>query len=486
MTDKELEQIYNEAYKAVYWTALSLLKSDACAEDIVQDTFVAFIESYSNITDTSKATALLKKIAANKCLDFIKLSRTDNADEEFFENVEAVPEDFLPDTIIESDEMCKIIMDIIETTLSEDIRRTLILFYFDEMSTKEIAKALDVPEGTVRRRLNFARNKIKKEVEKYEKENGTKLFGMAPLPFLSKLFMKEAEKVPFKAMSASFASILSASKKASQAGAKFAATAAKKGTEEMVKKVVIGSVIGVVAVGATAGIIIASVQRKNTQSPVMADHTEATTVVETDSTTPSSDNIIADVTDATDATDATVASEDTAETTTGKPITDESIFIAMSGMSDDEIIENVWKTSDVYVGMTKADYEANLIYGDDMKVVSTGGNFVWQFLSQKNDEDIYISQFAIIGANEGSGENAAITGFNDIACSDVAFYVNDEERAKSIVDKLIEKFETEGYSISIDEEINGSRIVKLNGIASIKLAGFAGKYVVSVQIPIEG
>lgn len=27
MTDKELEKIYNEAYRAVYWTAFSLLKT---------------------------------------------------------------------------------------------------------------------------------------------------------------------------------------------------------------------------------------------------------------------------------------------------------------------------------------------------------------------------------------------------------------------------------------------------------------------------
>ena len=28
MTDKELEKIYNEAYKAVYWTAMSLLRNN--------------------------------------------------------------------------------------------------------------------------------------------------------------------------------------------------------------------------------------------------------------------------------------------------------------------------------------------------------------------------------------------------------------------------------------------------------------------------
>lgn len=89
-------------------------------------------------------------------------------------------------------------MGIIEKSLSGDIQRTLILFYFDEMSTKEIADALEVPEGTVRSRLNFARNKIKKEVLKYEEESKTKLFVMAALPFLSKLFIKEAEQVVLK------------------------------------------------------------------------------------------------------------------------------------------------------------------------------------------------------------------------------------------------------------------------------------------------
>jgi hypothetical protein len=29
MTDKELEKIYSEAYRAVYWTAMSLLKNEA-------------------------------------------------------------------------------------------------------------------------------------------------------------------------------------------------------------------------------------------------------------------------------------------------------------------------------------------------------------------------------------------------------------------------------------------------------------------------
>ena len=263
MTDKELEQIYNEAYKAVYWTALGLLKNEADAEDIVQDTFVTLIESYDSIKDKSKVIYWLKKTAANKCLDRIKLAKTDNMDEEFFDSVEAVPEDFLPDSIIESEDARRIVMDIINNKLSDDIRRTLILFYFDDMSTKEIADALGIPQGTVSWRLNFAKKTIKKEVEKYEEENKTKLFGMAALPFLSKLFMKEAEQVPFKAMSASLTT-LSASANASTQGAgiKVAASAAKKGTGKMINKYVIGGIASAVAIGTTVGVILMVVNKQ--------------------------------------------------------------------------------------------------------------------------------------------------------------------------------------------------------------------------------
>ncbi len=274
MTEKELEKIYNEAYKPVYWTAMQLLKNESDAEDIVQDTFISFMESYGDMDDLGKVVALLKKIAANKCLNRIKLTKTDNMDDEFFDSVEAVPEDFLPDSIVESEDARRIIMDIINNSLSEDIRRTLILFYFDEMSTREIAEALGVPEGTVRRRLNFARNKIKKEVEKYEEENKTKLFSMAALPFLSKLFIKEAAQVPFKAMPASLTATLSASAKASTHGAatKIAASAAKKGTGVIMNtKILIGSIAAVVVVGATVGIILGVISKKADTKPEKPD-----------------------------------------------------------------------------------------------------------------------------------------------------------------------------------------------------------------------
>ena len=317
MTNKDFEKIYNDAYKAVYWTAWQLLKNEADAEDVVQDTFVSFIESYSDLQDMSKATALLKKIAANKSLNRIKLSKTVAVEDEFFENIEAVPEDFLPDKIVESAEMRKIIMDIIDKSLSDEIRRTLILFYFDEMSTREIAETLDAPEGTIRRRLNFARNKIKKEVEKYEKDNNTKLFAMAVLPFLSKLFIKEAEQVPFKAMPASLITTLSTTAKASSngAGIKVAKSSAKKGTGIMTKKIVIASVASIATLGIIAGVVLPKMNKPGASGTTVVADTEDETETVTEEVEITETDDVTETGEVTETEDVTEAGE-AAETTT--------------------------------------------------------------------------------------------------------------------------------------------------------------------------
>ena len=256
MTPKECERIYNEAYRAVYWTAMSLLKNEADAEDVTQETFVTLIESYDTLQDKTKVVPWLKKICANRCLNLLSRTKTVAEEQEFFENAETVSEDFLPESIVESAEKRKIIMDIIEKALSEDVRRTIILFYFDEMSTQEIAEAMGVPQGTILWRLNSARKKIKKEVEKYEKETDTKLYSVA-LPFLALLFMKEADMVPLPSMPASLVE-LSASKAAQAGAVKTVITETiKKGTGIAMKKILlIFACVTMFGIAAAGGIFL--------------------------------------------------------------------------------------------------------------------------------------------------------------------------------------------------------------------------------------
>ena len=295
MDNKELEKIYNDTYRSVYWTAMSLLKDEDDAQDIVQETFVTLIDSYDTLKDKNKVAAWLKKIAANKCLDRLRRTKTVNAEDDFFENVEAQPEDFLPESLLESAEKRRIIMNIIDNALSDDVRRTLILYYYDEMTTKEIASLLDIPQGTVLWRLNFAKKKIKKEVEKYEDENNDKLYAMAAVPFLTKLFAKEAEQVPLKPITASLLNLSASSDvPAKAATAKTAASAATKGMAGLtLNKIMIALAAFILAVIA-AIIVIPPMIEKNRET------SEETTASQTEET---EDAVAGETTDDASATD---------------------------------------------------------------------------------------------------------------------------------------------------------------------------------------
>ena len=418
MTQKELEKIYNEGYRAVYWTAMALLKNEADAEDVVQDTFVSFIESYGNIEDTSKVVALLKKIAANKSLNRLKSVRTENVDDEVLENLETVPEDFLPDSIVESDAMRRIVMDIIENSLSEDVRRTIILFYFDEMSTKEISDLLGVPQGTVLWRLNFARNKIKKEVEKYEEESNTKLFGM-PLPFLTKLFTKEAEQVTIKPMPASLLHLSASSsiKTASaEAGKKIASEAVRKGTGIMIKKVII-ALVAVLAAGAVAGVIYLNTNQKSDKDTEISikETTEATTEETTEKIPEESTDVVVEST-----TENTTSEPDA---TTTEPVDEESqkaiaypnggqenasgtVFISFEGKSADEIRENIIEISRTTKDATPENFpERCMVYPIDYSYSDEDDEMIfyyWHLRLQEGAEGIDHVNVYIVRNDDGS------------------------------------------------------------------------------------
>ena len=453
MTDRELEQIYNEAYKAVYWTAMALLKNEADAEDIVQDTFVSLIESYDSIEDKSKVVAWLKKNAANKCLNRLTRTKTDNVEDGFFETIEAVPEDFLPDSIAESEETRRIIMNIIDNVLSDDIRRTLVLFYFDDMSTKEIAEVLGIPQGTVLWRLNFAKKRIKKEVEKYEEENNTKLYGMA-IPFLSLLFMKEAEQVPFKAMPASLSTTLSASAQASQAGAapNMAAQAATKGTGTMLNKGLIITIAASAAVTVTAAVVAIAVI-VNTVGGKTERKPRTTTRQTIERTRETDDDGWADPDEDYE--------ETTKETEPTQKITEDSIYTVMDGMTPEEIVNNVWKTSRIKIGTTKEEYASRFVFTKKhYKANSAVEHFYWQFVVFGDVKFLVLSC-----ATPYDYETHTVTGINNMSCVETQIVFKDAQFGKEMYEKFLEKYKAEGYEIYQDNKIPESenRSVEFRG-----------------------
>jgi RNA polymerase sigma-70 factor (ECF subfamily) len=62
--------------------------------------------------------------------------------------------------------------------LSEPYRSTVLLHYFEGLSSAEIARRLEIPDGTVRRRLKFALDELRAHFERRDRRG---LFALAPL-----------------------------------------------------------------------------------------------------------------------------------------------------------------------------------------------------------------------------------------------------------------------------------------------------------------
>jgi hypothetical protein len=56
--------------------------------------------------------------------------------------------------------------------------RQVYYYYYEQMTIAQIAEVLSAPEGTVKRRMSVARDKIRKELEQLEKDEGIKLYGV--------------------------------------------------------------------------------------------------------------------------------------------------------------------------------------------------------------------------------------------------------------------------------------------------------------------
>jgi RNA polymerase sigma-70 factor (ECF subfamily) len=56
----------------------------------------------------------------------------------------------------------KTVIEEVLSALDQASREVIVLYYYEEMSVREVAKTLGILEGTVKSRLYFARRKLKK------------------------------------------------------------------------------------------------------------------------------------------------------------------------------------------------------------------------------------------------------------------------------------------------------------------------------------
>ena len=162
----------------LYRLALRMMRDEAEAEDVVQETFLSAFKSIDSFEGRSELSTWLYRIATNEALMLIRRKKPEvnleglQADDP---ETELTPHQFvdwssLPENELLSGEGKKVLDEAIRT-LPENLRMVFLMRDAEGLSIKETADALGLTETNVKTRLLRARLHLRERLSAYYGEN---------------------------------------------------------------------------------------------------------------------------------------------------------------------------------------------------------------------------------------------------------------------------------------------------------------------------
>ena len=154
------------------------------AEDLTQEVFIKIFQTLKSY-DQEQGTfnTWLTRVARNHLVDHYRRTKRDRAtssldDEDGHIEAAASPSDG-PEEGLEARERRELIQEGLGK-LSPDLREAVILRDLQDMDYSEIARVLDVPEGTVKSRINRGRLELARALKRIEGVRGPAKAGSEP------------------------------------------------------------------------------------------------------------------------------------------------------------------------------------------------------------------------------------------------------------------------------------------------------------------
>jgi RNA polymerase sigma-70 factor, ECF subfamily len=144
----------------IYRLCCALLRDPAQAEDAAQESLVRIWKALDSYDGRAALSTWVYAIARNRCLTALERRRAmiSLSEAEVAEQVEALAANPTEESVeqLAQAERSQQLRELVDL-LPERLRRTLVLFYYEERSVSEVALMLGCPEGTVKTNLFRAR-----------------------------------------------------------------------------------------------------------------------------------------------------------------------------------------------------------------------------------------------------------------------------------------------------------------------------------------
>jgi len=166
--NKEVERLINCYGDDVLRVAYLYVKDMHRAEDVFQEVFIKVFKKYDTFKGNSSEKTWIMRITINVCKDYFKsfwikrvFLNSDKKDDKDSHNDEYNAES-IDDTIIKSIESQELLKEVMNLPIK--YKEIIILYYYQQFTTKEISEMLKLPEGTIRTRLFRSRELLKKNI----------------------------------------------------------------------------------------------------------------------------------------------------------------------------------------------------------------------------------------------------------------------------------------------------------------------------------
>lgn len=155
--EKEINRIINLYGNRLFRMSYLILNDYDLAEDVVQDTLIQVIQKYHTLRNKEAEKAWILKIAMNQCKNQLRGQWFKKI--VFYEETEMKSK--TTQIELEEDNTIQYICE-----LKEKYKEVLLLYYYQELSIKEIASALGKKESNIQQLLKRARQQLKERMEK--------------------------------------------------------------------------------------------------------------------------------------------------------------------------------------------------------------------------------------------------------------------------------------------------------------------------------
>jgi RNA polymerase sigma-70 factor (ECF subfamily) len=162
------ESLVESYQKKAFNIAYRMIGNYDDASDLTQEAFIRIYKSISNFKEQSSLSTWIYRIITNVCLDELRRRKNRNIvsidegikldDSEVKRQIESGAP--TPEEMAERNEMKKVVAEAIKT-LSDEHRTVILLRDIQGFSYEEIARIVECPEGTVKSRINRARQALK-------------------------------------------------------------------------------------------------------------------------------------------------------------------------------------------------------------------------------------------------------------------------------------------------------------------------------------